>query len=90
MPLHQPLPEPEDERVAALQDVLRGNGIGGPAPYTVEGEIAMMSNVGDTAISGRGWRRSSARLIALVVLVPFALALVGAIVQVVSHLGGLK
>ena len=67
-------PEPgEDERVDALCAVLRRNGVGGAAPFTIEGEIQQM---GHAAAGTRrsGWRKGAAWLIVTLVLATFALS----------------
>ena len=64
------VPDPEDgpdERVDALRAVLRGNGIGGAAPFTIEGEIQQFGHVA-SGVRRSGWRRYLSYTIALTTL----------------------
>jgi hypothetical protein len=81
--LHVPDPAPgEDERVDALHAVLRGNGVGGAAPFTIEGEIQGFGNVAN-GVRRSGWRRFAAYAVAAMILGAIAL---GTLVTVQSIL----
>lgn len=67
---HRDVPDPEDgpdERVDALRAVLRTNGVGGAAPFTIEGELQQFGNVANS-VRHTGWRRAAAYVIAVMVL----------------------
>jgi hypothetical protein len=78
-------PSDDDERVAALHDVLRSNGIGGPAPFTIEGEIAQM---GHTASGTRrsGWRGLGAKWLVGLLLALIAAGVLVSAADAVSRL----
>jgi len=77
----------DDERVLALQSVLRRNGIGGAAPFTIEGEIQQMGNIAG-GVRRTGWRRTTAWVLVALVAVPLALAIVGEAITAVFRLFG--
>lgn len=79
-------PDPgEDERVDALRAALRRNGIGGAAPFTIEGEIEQMGN----AASGTrrsGWRKAVAWGIVVMILGSLVLGTLVTVDGIVDHL----
>ena len=77
----------DDERVIALQSVLKRNGIGGAAPFTIEGEIQQMGHVAG-GVRRTGWRRTTAWVLVALVVVPLALAIVGGAIDAISRLFG--
>lgn len=77
----------DDERVEALQAVLRRNGVGGAPPFTIQGEIEQM---GHTAFGTRrrGWRRVGAWVVVGMLLGVFLLAVVVTSVDTLGRLLG--
>ena len=74
----------EDERVDALRAVLRRNGVGGAAPFTIEGQL---EQIGHTAAATRrtGWRRGGAWLVVLLLLATFGASVVATLQMILDR-----
>ena len=75
----------DDERLRALQAVLRRNGVGGAAPFTIEGEIEQMGHTAG-GTRRRGWRRAVAWFLVVLVLGAFGLGVTVTLIDTIVRL----